>query len=379
MNPKNAMNIDQSWSAMLDDSEVFNGMPCRRAGRSGLRLSAVGLGLWKWGDPLYDGSRVGDHPGFQILDRALELGMFHWDTACSYNMGSGNSERLLGRWFASRGPSLRDSVVLATKVKNPVRDEHRIEQSFTPNQKGASRLYIRTAVENGLRRLQTDRIDLLVLHSPSVDDRGDWLSPLEETWGCLDDLVTEGKVRYIGTSNFSARQLEEVGKVLQQVGKDFSRRVITTQNRYNLLERTRVTAFDRDPKAKGDASEENFLDFCRREGIGIIPYYPLASGALTGRYRKGRLDEAEGRIIDDGAQKQFLGERNMDIVEQLVPLAESAGISLAQLAIAWLLHRTEVASVIAGVTSMEQLEDNAKAAAVELSDELLTEIDRFTK
>ena len=174
-------------------TEVFRDMPCRRVGQSGLFLSAIGLGMWKWGDPLYDGSRIGDHDGFAVLDRALELGVFHWDTACSYNLGSGNSERLIGRYFASRPTSFREQVVVATKVHNPVRDEHQMQADFTPNQMGAGRSYIRFAVDKCLERLQTDHIDLLYLHQDGLDEEGNYRVPLDETWGAFDDLVTQGR------------------------------------------------------------------------------------------------------------------------------------------------------------------------------------------
>lgn len=158
-------------------------MKCRQVGGSGLWVSEVGLGLWKWGDPPYDRSRVGDHEGFKILDRAQELGVFFWDTANSYNLGSDNSERLLGQYFASRGKRTRDRVILATKITNPVREEHEEQADFTPNQRGASRAYIMKAVEDCLHRLRTDYIDLLYLHSPTLDEDGDYETPLEETWG----------------------------------------------------------------------------------------------------------------------------------------------------------------------------------------------------
>ena len=190
--------------------EEFRGMPCRRVGNSGLFVSTVGLGMWKWGDPAYDGSRIGDHEGFEVLDRALELGVFHWDTACSYNLGSGNSERLLGRYFAARPRSVREQVVMATKIHNPVRAEHAMQADFTPNQLGASRTYIHFGVDKCLERLQTDYIDLLYLHQNGTDDDGNYRVPIEETWGAFDDLVSQGKVRYLAVSNHSAKQMGNV-------------------------------------------------------------------------------------------------------------------------------------------------------------------------
>jgi len=347
---------------------TFNGMKCRLAGNSGLWLSEVGLGMWKWGDPSYDGARIGDHEGFKVLDRALELGIFHWDTACSYNMGAGNSERLLGRYFASRGSSIRDKVILATKVANSVRPEHVLDASFTPNQRGASRVYLRKEVENCLQRMQTDRLDLLYLHSPAVDGEGNYTTPLDETWGAMDDLVSQGKINYLGVSNHTAGQLEEVQEALKQVGKDVSRRIVVIQNRYNMVERAEVTKED-------DGNDEEFLCACDEQSVSVVPFFPLASGLLTGRYRRANLKKAQGRIIDDGAQSTFLTKRNLDVVEGLLPIARRKGISLAQLAIAWLLAKPQVASVIAGVTKVEQLEDNAKAHQVELTEGDLARIE----
>lgn len=346
----------------------YNGMKCRLAGNSGLWLSEVGLGMWKWGDPSYDGSRIGDHDGFKVLDRALELGVFHWDTACSYNRGSGNSERLIGRYFASRGKEVRQSVVIGTKVKNSVRPEHADKSySFTPNQAGTSRLYLRNQVDACLQRLQTDYIDLLYLHSPAVDDEGNYLVPLEETWGAMDDLVTQGKVCYLGVSNHSAKQATEVQKTLEAVGKDLSRRIVVIQNRYNMVERDGVSRED-------GRTEQEFLSYCDARKIGIVPFYPLASGLLTGRYRKETLDTVEGRIIEDGAQETFLTERNLEIVEALDKMTKDKDATIAQLAIAWLLAKSPVSSVITGVTRMEQLEDNAGATQVELNESDLKRI-----
>jgi len=359
------------------ERKTFRGMKCRRMGDSGLWVSEIGLGLWKWGDPSYDGSRVGDHEGFKILDRALELGVIHWDTASSYNLQSGNSERLLGRYFRSRGPRTRDMVILATKISNPAREEHETEREFSPNERGASRKYIMEATEACLRRLQTDRIDILYIHQPSLMEDGSWETPLDETWAAMDDLVSQGKVLYMAVSNRTASQIDEEIAVLQSVASNSSRRIIAVQNWYNLAERVKV-ATEGEDRTEGD--EQAFLDFVARRKIGLVPFFPLASGLLTGRYRKGKLDES-GRIIQDGDnwKKLFLTERNLELVESLAVIAERKGCSMAQLAIAWLLSHEVVPSVIAGVTKMEQLEDNAGAVNVEFTGEELEEIDRISR
>ncbi len=358
-------------------TKEYRGMQCRRMGNSGLWVSSVGLGLWKWGDPSYDGSRVGDHDGFTILDRALELGVIHWDTASSYNIQSGNSERLLGRYFASRDSRTRDLVVLATKVSNPAREEHESSREFSPNERGSNRKYIMEGAENCLRRLKTDRIDILYVHQPSLMEDGSWETPPDETWAAMDDLVTQGKVRYIALSNRNSSQIEEETAALASIATNPSRRIIAVQNWYNLAERVKVATEGKD-RLEGD--EQAFLDFVAKKNIGLVPFFPLASGLLTGRYRKGSIDDS-GRIIQDGGnwKDMFLTERNLDLVEKLAEIAESKGCSIAQLAIAWLLSHEVVPSVIAGVTKIEQLEDNAKACTVELSAEELKVIDEASR
>jgi aryl-alcohol dehydrogenase-like predicted oxidoreductase len=359
------------------ERKTFRGMKYRRAGKSGLWVSEIGLGLWKWGDPSYDGSRVGEHDGFRILDRALELGVVHWDTANSYNMGSGNSERLLGRYFQSRGSRSRDMVVLATKVRNSVRDEHVMEWDASPNESGASRKYIIQAVEGCLRRLHTDRIDILYHHAPSLTKDGAWETPLDETWAAFDRLVTQGKVLYLAVSNRTVRQLEQEIDALDGVAQNTSHRIIAVQNQYNALQRGQVSRKD------GELSlddEREFLEFIGEKEIGLVPYLPLAVGLLTGRYRRGSLDQ-DGRLSEQAGEwfrNEVLTDRNLDLVERLIEIAERKGCSLAQLSIAWLLSRPVVCSVIAGVTRMEHLEDNAAACSVSLSHQEVEEIDHLT-
>lgn len=350
----------------------FSGMNYRTCGGSGLWLSEIGLGLWKWGDPTYDGSRIGEHDGFAVLDRALELGITHWDTANAYNNSSGNSERLLGRYFSSRDSHTRDAVVLATKVRNPVRSEHELERSFSPNQVGASRKYIIQATEACLQRLNTDYIDILYHHGPSTLPDGSWDTPLEETWTAFEDLVRQGKVRYLAVSNRKGTQLKEENDALKTVAAPKDTRLIAVQNRYNLV--------DRDKVSTGGESEEDFLALLRAERIGLIPLVPLAVGFLTGRYRRGSLDGA-GRLssaADKFWADTILTDRNYDLIEVLDGIAKRHEASIAQIAIAWLLSHEEIPSVIAGVTRMDQLEDNAKASGVELDEKELRQLDEAT-
>jgi len=359
-------------------AKTFRGMKYRRMGNSGLWVSEVGLGLWKWGDPSYDGSRVGEHEGFRILDRALEIGVVHWDTANSYNMGSGNSERLLGRYFKRRGSQVRDMVVLATKIRNTVRDEHEMSRDFSPNESGASRKYVVQAVEDCLRRLQTDRIDVLYHHAPNILPDGSWETPLDETWDAFDRLVRQGKVLYLAVSNRTVAQLEAESQALAAVASNSSRRIVAVQNWYNLLQRPKVSTKGEDATT---ADESKFLDYIAQKGIGLVPFVPLAVGMLTGRYHKGRIDDA-GRLSEQAGEEwreEFLTDRNLELVEKLDAIAQRKGCTLAQLAIAWLLSHEATCSVIAGVTKMEHLEDNAKAPSVSLTTEELEAIDRLTE
>jgi aryl-alcohol dehydrogenase-like predicted oxidoreductase len=351
----------------------YNGMNYRTCGGSGLWLSEIGLGLWKWGDPTYDGSRIGEHDGFAVLDRALELGITHWDTANAYNMSSGNSERLIGRYLASRDHHTRDAIVLATKIRNPVRREHELERSFTPNETGASRKYVIQATEACLRRLNTDYIDILYHHGPSTFPDGSWDTPLEETWSAFEDLVRQGKVRYLAVSNRKGSQLKEENDALRAVAAPKDTRLIAIQNRYNLVDREKVS--------NGGETEAEFMDLLRSERVGLIPLIPLAVGFLTGRYRRDKTDET-GRLASKADKfwaDSILTDRNYDLIDILDKIASAHEASIAQVAIAWLLSHEEVPSVIAGVTKMEQLEDNAKATAVELTEEELIQLDELTK
>lgn len=349
----------------------YNGMNYRRSGNSGLWLSEVGLGLWKWGYPDYDQSRIGEHDGFRVLDRALELGVTHWDTANSYNLGSGNCERLLGRYFSSRDRFHREQVVLATKIRNPVRDEHEESRSFSPNEMGASRKYIMQAVEGSLKRLNTEYIDILYHHAPNLNDDGSWETPLVETWAAFEDLIRQGKVHYLAVSNRSGEQLSEENAVLQQISGSLGSRLIAVQNRYNLVDRGGVG---------GGESEGEFLERIIEEGIGLIPLVPLAVGFLTGRYRRdtgddtGRLSTSADKMWAD----TYLIDRNYEVLEEMEKIARNHGATIPQIAIAWLLDHKEIPSVIAGVTRLEQLEDNVGAVKIVLTSDELAELDSLS-
>jgi aryl-alcohol dehydrogenase-like predicted oxidoreductase len=293
-----------------------------------LEVSEVGLGCNNFGRRVdLEGTRA-------VVDAAIEAGVNFLDTANSYGSPAGESENLLGQVLEGR----RDQVVLATK--------------FGWNEGGAPE-QVRESVEASLRRLRTDVIDLYQYHKP------DGRTPIEETLGVLNDLVSEGKVREIGCSNFSAGQLREA----EAAAPSGAARFVSVQNEYSL--------FHREP-------EPEVLAECERQRLAFIPFFPLASGLLTGKYRKGqplpkgtRIKPGQGRFAD------FLSDESLDRVERLIAFAESRGHTLLELAFAWLLARPVVASVIAGATSPQQVKSNADAAGWQLTAEDLAEIDRI--
>jgi aryl-alcohol dehydrogenase-like predicted oxidoreductase len=294
-----------------------------------LSASVVGLGCNNFGGRL-------DEAGTQrVVDAALDAGVNFLDTADIY--GGTKSEELLGRVLAGR----RDRVILATKFGIKVNDER-------PG--GASPAYIRQAVDDSLRRLNTDRIDLYQQHRP---DDG---VPIAETLGALTELVRAGKVREIGCSNFSVEQL----RAAEAAARGGLARFVSVQNEYSL--------FHRDPERDG------VLDECERTGVAFLPYFPLASGLLTGKYRKGQPHPEGTRIKADS---KALTDENLDRVEALTGLAESRGHTLLDLAISWLLVRPAVASVIAGATKPEQVRANVAAAVWRLNDGDVSAIDRI--
>lgn len=301
-------------------------MEKRRIGS--LEVSAVGVGCNNFG------WRLDEEAAASVVDIALDSGINFFDTADTY--GGTKSEEFLGRALGDR----RGEVVIATKFGSKV-DEQR---------QGADPEYIQRAVEDSLRRLGTDHIDLYQLHRPDAE------TPIVETLGVLNELVRAGKVCEIGCSNFSADQLREA----ESAAGNGSARFASVQNEYSLLHR--------DP-------EESVLPECEREGIAFLPYFPLASGLLTGKYRKGRPAPEGSRISGGGSFAELLSEENLSVVESLARFAESRGRTILELAFSWLLARPAVASVIAGATSPEQAKNNAAATGWKLTDEELAEVE----
>ncbi|MGA2130936.1 MAG: aldo/keto reductase [Bryobacteraceae bacterium] len=296
-------------------------MEKRRIGS--LHVSVVGLGCNNFG------WRIDAQASAAAVQAALEAGINFFDTADIY--GAGASEEFLGRALGGR----RDEVLIATKFGMKMDDQHR----------GARPDYIRRAVEDSLRRLATDHIDLYQLHQP---DPG---VPIADTLGALDELVKAGKVREIGCSNFSAAQVR-AAEVAVAGG---AARFVSVQNQYSLLHR--------EPEAE-------VLPECRRQGIAFIPYFPLANGLLTGKYRRGQPLPAGSRGQDGWGPKVFSDE-NIALVERLAEFAVSRGHTMLELAVSWLAAQPAVASVIAGAKTAQQAGANASAAAWRMtSDEL---------
>jgi aryl-alcohol dehydrogenase-like predicted oxidoreductase len=308
-------------------------------GDSGLIVSVVGLGCNNLGRP---NSATVDLPGTQaVVDAAIDAGITLFDTADVYG-GKGRSEELLGEALGKR----RDEVVVATKFGGGMGGVNGPDWEAR-----GSRRYIRRAVESSLRRLQTDYIDLYQYHSP------DGVTPVEETLAALSELVDDGKVRYIGSSNFSGWKVVEADFIARAAG---SSRFISAQNHYSLLER---------------AAEKELVPACDAYGVGILPYFPLANGLLTGKYRRGETAPAGSRLAQ---REQVLQNANWDAVEGLTQLAEQRGIGILDVAFGGLAAKPAVSSVIAGATTPEQVYANAKAGQWLPTDEELAEIDKIT-
>ncbi|MET1001544.1 MAG: aldo/keto reductase [Acidimicrobiia bacterium] len=298
-----------------------------------LKVSAVGLGCNNFG------MRIDEDATHAVVNAALDAGITLFDTADAY--GGTRSEEFLGRALGPR----RDEAVIATKFGAPI-DEER---------KGASAAYVKRAVEDSLRRLGTDRIDLYQLHFPDE-------TPLEETLGALDELVRAGKVREIGCSNFSAEQLDAAEAISRDKG---IARYVSVQNEYSMLRRG--------PERFG------VLDACARNNVAFLPYFPLASGMLTGKYKRNEEPPAGTRLAAMPAERrdQAFTDKNFDRVEGLNAWARGQEHTLLELAFSWLLARPAVASVIAGATKPEQIGANVAAAGWSLSDADLAAIDEI--
>ena len=316
-------------------------MEYRRLGQTGLQVSDICLGtmqfLWTTDEP----------SSYAVLDAFAEAGGNFIDTADVYSrwaegLKGGEAETILGQWFRRRGN--RADMVLATKVRGRMWPG--------PNGEGLSRAHILRAVEDSLRRLQTDYIDLYQTHSPDPN------TPIDETLRALDDLVHQGKVRYIGCSNYSGWELMEATLKARQHGlAEF----ISVQPHYSLVERENF--------------EKHTLPVVRKFGVGIIPYSPLGRGFLTGKYRRGQPLPESKRA---GGVQALLTDRNFALLDKLEELGQARGKKPAQMALAWLLSREHVDAVIIGANTPEQLADSLGATGLRLSSEEMQALDELS-
>lgn len=311
-------------------------MDIRNLGGSGLRVSAIGLGCNNFGQ------RTDAETSKKVIHKAIDLGVTLFDTADIY-AGQGGSETVLGNVLGDR----RKDIVLATKFSKPM--------AADGTKQGASRHYIMAAVEASLTRLKTDWIDLYQQHDY------DELTPIDETLRALDDLIRQGKVRYIGNSNFPAWRIAEAEYVARALGTE---RYVSCQDEYSLVVR---------------GIEKDLLPAAEEYNLGLLPFFPLASGLLTGKYQRGTEAPSNTRFAKMPAiRDRYFTDTNLDIVDKLKAFAEARGHALLELAFSWLAVRPQVSSVIAGATTPEQVEQNVKAASWRLTDEDMAEIDKIT-
>ncbi len=306
-------------------------MKYRRLGNSGLQVSVIGLGTNNFG-------ARNDYPEAErLLKQAIEAGINFIETSNTY--GGGTAEEFIGKALKGR----RDQVLLATKVASNMGDG--------PNQHGASRKHILTQVEASLKKLQTDYLDLYQIHYY------DSFTPLDESLRTMHNLVTQGKVRYIGCSNFAAWQVAEAMGVVRALDLE---PLVSVEPEYSMLKR---------------GIEKELLPCCQRYNIGILPYFPLASGFLTGKYRRGQPAPAGTRLAVQTKRAEFiLTDENFDVLKQLEAFATARSRTMVELAFAWLLAHSQVSSVIAGATQPEQIIANAKASDWRLTSEEMDEL-----
>ena len=311
-------------------------MEYRNLGSSGLRVSLVGLGCNNFG------MRLDLEQTRAVVDRAFDLGITLFDTADMYG-GRGGSETQLGKILGHR----RKDIVLASKFGMAMSDDG--------TKIGASRRYIMSAVEDSLRRLKTDWIDLYQLHQP------DPLTPLDETMQALDDLVTQGKIRYIGCSNLPSWQVVESQWISKSMGLN---RFVSCQDEYNILNRN---------------VEAELIPAMQKYGCGLLPYFPLASGLLTGKYKRTEMPEG-ARLTDmpTFANRIYLTDENFDIVDNLHKIANKTGHSILELAFGWMASRPTTASIIAGATKPEQIDANVAAVNWVLSQSEIDEVNKIS-
>jgi voltage-dependent potassium channel beta subunit len=312
-------------------------MEFRNLGRSGLKVSEISYGNW-----LTHGSQVEEDAASASVQAALEEGITTFDTADVY--AGTRAEEVLGRALEGQR---REGLEIFTKVYWPT--------GHGPNDRGLSRKHIMESVNGSLRRLRTDYVDLYQAH------RFDHETPLEETLRAFDDLVRQGKVLYVGVSEWRAEEIERALKIADEMGFD---RIVSNQPQYSMLWRV---------------IEGEIVPLCEREGVGQVVWSPIAQGVLTGKYLPGRPLPEGSRATDDkgGAEsiQRYLNDDLLTRVQQLKPMAADLGLTMAQLAVAWVLQNPNVSSAIIGASRPEQVRDNVKAAGVKLEADVLKQID----
>jgi aryl-alcohol dehydrogenase-like predicted oxidoreductase len=308
-------------------------MQYRNLGSSGLKVSAIGLGTNQFG------GKVDEKGVKDIINAAVDLGINFFDTANVYREGC--SEETIGKAIKGK----RRKVLIATKVFSEVGEG--------PNERGSSRKHIMDAVEDSLRRLDIETIDLYQMH------RWDVNTPIEETLRALDDLVTQGKVRYIGSSAFASWQIAHAQNLSETHGWH---KFVCDQPHYHMLERE---------------IEKEVIPACEYFGLGILPYFPLAGGFLTGKYKRGQSAPKGTRGESSEYVQGYMTDENYDILDQLIDFAQARGRTMGELAHAWLLAHPVVSSVISGATEVEHVQANAKSIEWELSADELEEVNQI--
>jgi aryl-alcohol dehydrogenase-like predicted oxidoreductase len=306
-------------------------MNYRRLGRSGLKVSELCLGTG-----INFGDRLDDTQSFAVLDAAIEEGIDFFDTADVY--AGGKAEEVIGSWMKTKD---RRALTIATKCRWRMWDG--------PNGEGAGRKHIRDACHDSLRRLQTEYIDLYQIHGPDRE------TPAEETLRALDELVQAGKIRYFGWSNYDAEMIAENARLSESLGLNHA---LSLQNNYSML-------------ARGTERREN--PRCAQEGLGLIPYSPLAQGLLSEKYLDGKAPEGSRAAGNENLQKRL--DEHLPTLRALAGFAHARELSLSQLALAWLLHQPPMTAPIIGASRPEQVKENAKASGVKLSSEDLAQIE----
>jgi aryl-alcohol dehydrogenase (NADP+) len=311
-------------------------MEYRRLGATGLKVSRLCLGMMSYGSKTWRPWILEQDEAFPFIRRAIEIGINFFDTADMYSLGV--SEEILGRALKEFGPG-RDRVVVATKVFNAMSDD--------PNDTGLSRKHIFASIDRSLRRLDTDFVDLYQIH------RFDSETPIEETLTALDDLVRAGKVRYIGASAMWGWQFMKMLATSERLGLA---RFVSMQNYYNVIYRE---------------EEREMIPLCRAEGVGVIPFSPLARGFVVGNRRKEDWGETVRARTDDYSRKQYYRPQDFAIVDKLAQIASKRGINNAQVALAWVLQQPGVTAPIVGATKPHHLDDALAALSIRLDDEEL--------